>query len=108
MYSVLIILNILFKISDRVTHSSDDIAQLFSMLYLRPLDQNWSKSPKFLDLNIVMAFIPDQYYQSISKVLAHFTKYLGAKLEWVYVIPLIHIFEKHISPYDKPAIKSDS
>lgn len=108
MCSVLVIMDILFKISDRVTHnsiSSDDIALLFSMLHLRPENVNQNIPP---DLNFIMAFIPDQCYPGVAKVLVHFTTILQqAKLEWIYVIPLIHIFEKKVLPCAKPEVKSD-
>ena len=107
MCSVLVIMYILFKISDQVTPSSissDDIVQLFSMLHLRPENVPNQIPP---DLNFIMTFIPDQYYPEVAKVLIHFTTILQAKLEWVYAIPLIHILKKKILPFAKPEVKSD-
>ena len=106
MCSVLVIMYILFKISDRVTPSSissDNIAQLFSMLHLRPEKVSNQIPP---DLNFIMGFIPDQYYPEVAKVLIHFATIMQPKIDWVYVIPLIHILKKKVLPCAKPEVES--
>ena len=106
MCSVLVIVCILFKISDSVK-DSDIIAQLFSMLHLMP-ENVPNQIP--LDLKFIMSFIPDQYYPDVATALIHFAKklMLKNKLECVvYVIPLIHFLKKKVLPCAKPEVKSD-
>lgn len=113
MCSVLIILDTLFKMS-RFYHRSDIdrswISLLFSMLRLRP-ELKQSQAPKFLDLTFLSAFIPDPYHREVAKALVYFTEQVlldgGAKPEWINVLPLIHIFEKRIHPFDSPALTSE-
>lgn len=115
MCCVLLILNVLFKISD-CYHSEDikssQISLLFSMLRLRPhLDQ--SQAMKFLDLDFLSSFIPDQHHIEVAKALVYFTKQVlpsgNTSPEWIFVLPLIHFFQKkiHIHPFDSPALTSE-
>lgn len=114
MCSVLVIINLLFEISDSFKSdiNPSQISFLFSMLRLRPhLEQ--SQIMKFLDLDFLGRFIPDQHHIEVAKTLIHFTKKVlpsgSAGPEWIFVLPLIHFFQKkiHLYPFDSPALTSE-
>lgn len=110
---VLLILKLLFRECDHFLPSDispREISQLFSMLHLKP--DIIQSGPKFSDLNFLTTFIPDQYHVQVAKALTHFTELVlpiaDTTPEWVFVIPLIHVFEKRIHPFDVPALTSDT
>jgi hypothetical protein len=112
--SALIILDILFK-SSRLYRYSDVplncIKLIFSMLQMKP-ELHPAQRPKFSDLEFLMAYIPEHYHSHIAEVLVYFTNQVlpidSGKLEWVYVLPLIHIFGKRVTAFDSPKLKSAS
>lgn len=115
MCSVLVIINVLFIIRDcsNLALSSSQISFLFSMLRLRPhLDH--SQTLKFLDMDFLRSFIPDQHHIEVAETLIHFTNLAlpsgSASPEWIFVLPLIHFFQKkiHVHPFDSPALTSDT
>jgi hypothetical protein len=112
--SALIILDIFFKL--KFSHQPSDvppnyIKTIFSMLQMRP-ELPPMQRPKFSDLNFLMMYIPDCYYTKIAEVLVHFTNQVlptdSGKPEWVYVLPLIHIFDRRVTAFDFPELKSAS
>ena len=110
MCSVLVILNLLWKLLGHL-HASDsdasEISWLFSMLYLKP--HIHQPCPKCLDLEFLLDCVPQSHHKALANILTHFVKFVLQrddlkKPEWVYVIPLIHFFSKKVKPFDAPAI----
>lgn len=98
MCSVLIILNLLDKIVaglHRDDLNSNDISVLFSMLCLKP---NLARS-NCDDLDFLKMCIPYSHHKVVADFLVKFTNTilpmsnLRRPDDWLYVIPLIHIFE---------------
>ena len=94
------------KIYDRLLKpeklNSNEIDILFSMLRLKP-----DSSQKCADLNFVRNYIPQDYHEHVGDVLVYFMKLCLPtnnlkSVDWVYVVPLIHIFKKKINPFDTP------
>ena len=104
MGAVLLIINLLHKISAQLMTADrlncNQLVSLFSMLCLNP---NLSHS-KSEDLQFLLSFIPTECYKPISDALIYFTNnyLLDLKIEWLYVIPLIHIFKKRVHPFENP------
>ena len=110
--SVLIVLDLLRKIYDKLLPSekpnADEVIYIFSMLRLRPD----ISSEKFPDLNFVTNYIPQHYHERMAAVLNHFLVIClptnnVKNADWISVIPLIHIFKKRIHPFDPPVIKTE-
>lgn len=107
MCATLVILNLLQKISFLLHHndvSSADINMLFSMLHLR------TDSNSEVDVMFLQSYIPDSCFKDVANVLIHFTKSILSsstnRLDWVYVIPLIHIFGRRIKPFNSAVLNS--
>lgn len=115
MCSVLIILNVLFK-TYRCFHRRDinayDVSRLFSMLHLMPESyQSYRATKHSLDLNFLMRYIPEDNYGEVAAALIFFVNLIvpvAVRPEWVYVIPLIHIFDKTTQPFGNPQLTSGS
>ena len=111
MCSVLLILHVLFKVKHYV-HSVNphEVAFLFTMLCLRP-DISSHLNHKCLDLTFLTSNIPQEYHVKIVDELIFFTNQMlpvaSLNLEWICVIPLIHIFSKRIEPFDLPVFTSN-
>ena len=110
MCSVLVVLAVLSKASRLLFYnneiSRDEIIPPFSMLRLCQEPHHSLAA----DLNILMDFVPEQHYVEVARVLAVFTNKIlpspSAISQWVYVIPLIHIFRKKTKPFQDPALVS--
>lgn len=71
---------------------NDNIAELFSMLRLKPGNYRHS-----IELNYLTSFIPDDQYEVIAGIFVRFINLIiPTNIEWVYVIPILHIFQKRI------------
>ena len=110
MCSVLVVLAVLSKASWLLFSSNeisaDEISLPFSMLRLCQKPHH----SHAVDLNILMDFVSEKHYVDVARVLAVFTTKIlpspSAVSEWVYVIPLVHIFRKKTKPYQDPALVS--
>ena len=79
---------------------------MFGMLRFVPhqLDTQWKSE----DLEVLLNFVPEGAYDQIATCLEEFTNFVIKERQlrepqWLYVLPLIHIFRKKIKPFDKPA-----
>lgn len=105
MCSILIILELLNKLGHK---DNNDINLLFSMLCFKPPDssQTWE------DLSFLLSFIPNECHMNLAKVLVNFVNAILPvcsdlnRIEWLYVIPLVHIFQKKTVPFKPPALTS--
>lgn len=111
MCSVLIILDLLSKILDRLRGiKPSNISMLFSMLRLQP---DISKSPySCTDLRFLQNYLGERSCRDVAGVLVKFTNLMlstgiASQLEWVNVIPLIHIFKQRVESFGPPALKYD-
>lgn len=112
MCSILILLDLLHKLSEcgkKDIVLPDDITMLFQMLCFKPDSHN--PPLKLEDLNYLLSFIPDKYYMDVANVLVKFTNDILPSnnlksIEWLYVVPLIHILKKKIQPFEHPAVTS--
>ena len=106
MCTVLIILVLLYKIEANI--HPDDVIMVLSLLRLRPPETRDVQVPKFLDLLLVMRSIPEDFHAEMSAILSRFKNYVlyiaTEELEWVYIIPLIHILSKQVKPLEELAL----
>lgn len=109
--SVLVILELLMKIDKKLERNQgidrniSDHYYLFSMLYLI------SKQPQDASLNFFQSFIPDKENESVAKLLLKYMELVLPscnleRIEWLYMVPLIHILKKRIKPFDKIIVAS--
>ena len=111
MCSVLIILMLLSKVIQdqhfklEMFHL-EELCSMFGMLCLAPhqLDTQWKSE----DLDILLNFVPEVAYDEIATCLEEFINSVIEERQlrgpqWLYVLPLIHIFRKKIKPFEKPA-----
>lgn len=106
MCSILIILNLLHKLSE-IDISPDDIDILFSMLCFKPGPcDSWD------DLNFLLSFIPKECRKKVANVLVKFINAIMPfssdlqTINWLYLIPLVHIFQKKTKPFKDPTLTS--
>lgn len=107
MCSVFVTVKLLSKLShDKRNMVTDSrIMELFSMLLLTP------ELPSCPEISIVSDLISEDCQKNIASILVQF---LNVNLpasnrrsaEWLYAIPLIHILEKRIKPFGRPALTS--
>jgi hypothetical protein len=93
----------------KVLHiNADEISLLFSMLHL--WQEPGCTEAKCADLNILMDFVSEQHYEEVSENLVKCANTIipsaSGVSEWIYVVPLIHIFQKKIEPFQSPALTS--
>ena len=115
MCSILVILCLFRRmIPDHAKLNSFDLeflCILFEMLRLVPHEVNsqW----KCEELDVIFTFIGDTAYGEVATCLGDFTNLVIercklSKPEWLHIIPLIHIFQKKVKPFERAATKSDS
>ena len=105
---VLLIIVLLFKIQKfQDLINFDYITLLFSMLHImRPPERpGVQQVPNFLDLAVIMARVPEDKLIQVSNALLFFNRQIlpisSDRLDWVYIIPLIHIFSKKVKISEK-------
>ena len=85
----------------------EELCSMFGLLCLAPyqLDtQQWKSE----DLDVLLNFVPEAAYDENATCLEEFTNFVIKERQlrgpqWLYVLPLIHIFRKKINPFEKPA-----
>lgn len=104
--SVLVILSNLYRIFIFL-NSKDftNIPRMFSMMLLKPNIDRASCE----DLTFVLTMIPEQECAGIAEVLVTFANHIISKnglttTEWLYVIPIIHVLNNKIEPFQKPSL----
>lgn len=110
----LVILGLLRKVLNNLEEqdkSPEDYLFFFSMLYFMPRQEPMKNSA---DLSIVLSFIPSAEHSVMADVLVYFVNKvlekgytLCERLEWLYVIPLIHILKGQTKPFDDPTVILD-
>lgn len=74
--------------------NQSEIAELMCMLRLKP-----GSHRHFIEFNHLTSFIPDNQYNTVSRFLIRFIEFiLPTSVEWVNVVPVLHIFQNRIKP----------
>ena len=77
---------------------------LLSMLRLQPDISSF----KCVDLQFLTSYIPDGCFKDVGQMLKDFINFILPdcleRLDWINVIPLLHIFLKKIQPFDGPVL----
>ena len=107
MCSVLILLCLLWKVPHFIKYFAkcDDLSGMFSMLYMKP-QQSTSKQWTLGELTVLKNFIPNRYYAELSDCLVDCINFVITKRhildpQWLFVLPLVHIFKGMIEPVEK-------
>ena len=109
MCSVLIIITLLRKTiqhSNEISHEISDILPLlFSMLLIKP-KENHPQNILSEELMVVQQFIKIQDLEDVTQSLVFFANYVlkhqrPASPEWIYVLPLLHIFSRQSGSTEK-------
>ena len=67
--------------------------------------------PKCLDWKIISEIVPSTYHEKVSAALAfHINMVLPQHdcVEWLYILPLIHLLKKKTDPFDNPIMTSEN
>ena len=112
MCSVLVILGVFYRSMSWFFRTdyvdSSEIAYLFAMLHLRQEPGQSHVS----DLEVLRSFVSDDYCVDVADMLLYFTELTlsvaNPTFECVYIIPLIHILQGRVKPFDIPALTSDN
>ena len=107
---VLIILHLLKRIEHQlqlIDKNRNDYYFLFSMLLLRPTVD----PPQCIDLSYVRTFIPGNGQKDVAELLLHFIRLVLPyntlkRMEWVYLVPLVHFLKSKTKPFAAPALHS--
>lgn len=112
MYSVLVILCLLKRMIPEHCRLEalplEELCSVFDMLCLAPhrVGSQWKSE----NLDVLLSSIPETAYGELATCLETFTNLVIERcrlrrLQWLYVLPLIHIFQKKIKPFENPATK---
>ena len=87
-----------------------DISVMLSMLVLKP-DFSIPKSPKCEELGLLSAISPKARLPDVISAIIQLTNYFIChwgqfKLEWIYVLPLIHTLKNEAKPFGEPCLNS--
>ena len=107
---VLIILYLLKRIENQLQSSdknNNDYYFLFSMLLLKPNDE----PRRCTDLSYVRTFISAHGHKAVADLLLHFVNRVLSsnnlqRMEWIFVIPLVHFLKDKTKPFADPALHS--
>lgn len=112
MASVLCILYLLHSIKkhlERSNRNDNAVIKLLSILRLQPY---FSESvPKCLEWDTIVKIVPTSCHEKIADVLESYINSLLSQhnfMEWLYILPLIHLLKKKTTPFNNPVLNSES